>query len=144
MTANLMTKDFVYNFINGYNLGVISTISPNLKPEAALIGIAVSTDMEIVFDTVKTSRKYHNILKNPFVAVVIGWNNEITVQLEGKATVLTGTDEYLKEIYFDVYPDGRERAKSWPDIVHLKITPAWIRYSDFNEPVVINEMNSPF
>ncbi|GAC1310962.1 MAG: pyridoxamine 5'-phosphate oxidase family protein [Mucilaginibacter sp.] len=139
-----MTKDFVYDFISGSNLGVVSTISPDIKPEAALIGIAVSTDLEIVFDTVKTSRKYHNILKTPFVALVIGWDGEITVQLEGRATVLTSSDEHLKEIYFDVYPDGRERAKTWPDIVHFKITPTWIRYSNFNEPVLIEEMSLPF
>jgi pyridoxine/pyridoxamine 5'-phosphate oxidase len=137
-----MTKDFVYEFIKQYNLAVISTISLNSKPEAALIGIAVSEDLEIIFDTVKTSRKYQNLLQNPSAALVIGWDNETTVQYEGIATELNGADvQYYKEIYFEVYPDGRERDKTWPDIVHFKITPKWIRYSNFNEPVIIEEMN---
>ena len=137
-----MTKGFVYEFIKSYNLGVISTISLNNNPEAALVGIAVSADLEIIFDTVKTSRKYQNLLQNPSVAMVIGWDNETTVQYEGMASELNDADaQYYKEIYFEVYPDGRERDKTWPDIVHFKITPKWIRYSKFNDPVVIEEMN---
>jgi len=137
-----MTKNFVYEFIRRYKLGVVSTISLNNKPEAALVGIAVSDDLEIIFDTVKTSRKYQNLLKSPSVALVIGWDSETTVQYEGIATELNGADaQYFKEIYFEVYPDGRERAQTWPDIVHFKITPKWIRYSNFNEPVTIGEMN---
>ena len=137
-----MTKDFIYEFIIRHNLGVVSTISLNNKPEAALVGIAVSKELEIIFDTVKASRKYHNLLQSSSVAVVIGWDNETTLQYEGTATELNGADaQYYKEIYFEVYPDGRERDKTWPDIVHFKITPKWIRYSNFNDPVTIEEMS---
>ena len=140
-----MTKEFVYNFIRQHNLAVISTLSKDNKPEAALIGFAVSRDLEIVFDTVKTSRKYKNILQNPSVAVVIGWDNETTVQYEGIAAELSGDNAaYYKEIYFQVYKDGRERAETWPHIVHFKITPNWIRYSNFNEGGSIEEMSGPF
>ena len=136
-----MTKEFLYNFIKQYNLAVISTLSKDNKPEAALVGFAVSQDLEIVFDTVKTSRKYKNILQNPSVAVVIGWDNETTVQYEGAATELGRDDAaYYKEIYFEVYKDGRERAETWPHIAHFKITPNWIRYSNFNDPMVVEEI----
>lgn len=137
-----MTKELIYDFIKQTNLAVISTLSKENKPEAALVGFAVSEDLEIVFDTVKTSRKYPNLLQNPFVAVVIGWDNETTVQYEGIAAELTGPEAgHYKEIYFEVYPDGRERAVTWPHIVHFKITPKWIRYSNFNDPMVVEEMN---
>jgi uncharacterized pyridoxamine 5'-phosphate oxidase family protein len=136
-----MTKAQLYDFIKQYKLAVVSTASADHNPESALVGIAVSAELEIVFDTVKTSRKYKNMLQNPNVAVVIGWDNETTVQYEGAATELNGPDaDRYKEIYFEAYPDGRERALSWPHIVHFKITPAWIRYSNFNDPVVIEEM----
>ncbi len=137
-----MTKEFIYNFIKQHKLAVISTLSIDNKPEAALVGFAISKDLEIVFDTVKTSRKYPNLLQNPAVAVVIGWDNETTVQFEGIATELTGPEAgNYKEIYFEVYPDGRERAKTWPHIVHFKISPKWIRYSNFNDPMVVEEMS---
>ena len=122
-------------------MAVVSTLSKDNKPEAALVGFAISKDLEIVFDTVKTSRKYRNLSQNPLVAVVIGWDNETTMQYEGIATELTDADaEYYKEIYFEAYPDGRERAKTWLHIVHFKITPKWIRYSDFNEGGGVEEI----
>ncbi|MBV8391383.1 MAG: pyridoxamine 5'-phosphate oxidase family protein [Mucilaginibacter sp.] len=135
-------KDIIYQFINQQKLGVVSTVNADNKPEAAVVGIAVSKDFEIIFDTVKVSRKYNNILRNPNVALAIGWDEEITVQYEGIAEVL-GNDsdaDNLREIYFTAYPDGRERAKTWPGLVHIKVTPKWIRYSNFNEPLVIEEV----
>ena len=135
-------KDLVYQFINQQSLGIVATTNKANEPEAALVGIAVSVNLEIVFDTVKSSRKYHNILQNPKVALVIGWDNEMTVQYEGTAEILgNDTDaENFKEIYYRAFPDGRERADTWPGLVHIKIKPQWLRYSNFNEPVVIQEL----
>jgi hypothetical protein len=58
-------KELVYNFIKKYALGIVATTGKDNKPEAALVGIAVSGNLEIIFDTVKSSRKYHNICKTP-------------------------------------------------------------------------------
>jgi general stress protein 26 len=136
-----MDKAKIYDFMKQYRLAVLSTVSTKNGPESALIGIAVSEKLEIIFDTVKTSRKYQNLLQNPSVAIVIGWDNETTVQYEGIATELNGpAAEYYKEIYFKVYPDGRERDKTWPHIVHFKITPKWVRYSNSNDPPVVEEI----
>jgi general stress protein 26 len=135
-------KDLIYQFMRQQPLGIVATTNKANKPEAALVGVAVSFGLEIIFDTVKTSRKYHNILQNPKVALVIGWDNETTVQYEGIAEVL-GNDieaENLKEVYYRAYPDGRERAETWPGLVHIRVTPKWLRYSNFNEPAVIHEM----
>lgn len=137
-----LTKELIYQFINQQKLGVISTVNPENKPEAAVVGIAVSVNLEIIFDTVKASRKYRNILLEPNVALAIGWQDEITVQYEGVAEVLgddNGADN-LKEVYFRAFPDGRERAETWPGLVHIKVTPNWVRYSNFNEPQVVEEL----
>jgi pyridoxine/pyridoxamine 5'-phosphate oxidase len=136
-----MDKEFIYTFIKQHALAVVSTISPDQKPEAALVGFAVSEDLEIVFDTLKTSRKYKNLVQNPCVAAVIGWDNETTVQYEGLATELSGPDaDHYREIYYQVYPDGRERAANWPGLVHFRVSPKWLRYSNFNDPVRVEEM----
>ena len=37
-----------------------------------------------------------------------------------------------KDVYFQVWPDGRERL-SWPGLIYFVVSPKWIRYSDFNE-----------
>ena len=136
-------KDLIYQFISQNKLAVVSTIGKEGKPESALVGIAVSTSLEIIFDTVKTSRKYHNILADKHVAVVVGWDNETTLQYEGEAKVLSkdGAADNYRQIYYNTWPDGKERAETWPGLVHIKITPKWARYSNFNEPVVIEEMS---
>ena len=137
-----MMKDLVYQFINQQKLGVVSTVNLLNKPEAAVVGIAVSVNLEIIFDTVKTSRKYQNILHNPNVALAAGWDEEVTVQYEGIAEILgTGNEaDNLREVYFRAFPDGRERAETWPGLVHVKVSPKWIRYSNFNEPQMIEEL----
>jgi pyridoxine/pyridoxamine 5'-phosphate oxidase len=136
-----MDKAKLYNFVKQHKLAVISTVTADGKPGSAVVGIAVSEELEIVFDTLKTSRKYKNILHNPNLALVIGWDNETTVQYEGVATELASAeDDYYRETYYVAYPDGRERAATWVGLVHFKVTPKWLRYSDFNEPVVIEEL----
>ena len=142
INIDLHMKELVYQFIIQNKLAVVSSVNSDGKPQSALVGIAVSNNLEIIFDTVKSSRKYHNILKNPHVSVVVGWDNETSVQYEGEASVLgRGNDaDNYRQIYFTAWPDGRERAETWPGLVHIKVTPAWIRYSNFNEPVRIEEL----
>jgi general stress protein 26 len=135
-------REVIYNFINNHKLGVVSSINADGKSESALVGIAVSEQLEIIFDTVISSRKYKNITANPFVSLVIGWDNERTVQYEGEAELLSddASSEHYREIYYTIWPDGRARAATWPGLVHIKVAPKWIRYSNFNEPVSIEEI----
>ncbi|WP_437670599.1 hypothetical protein [Sorangium sp. So ce131] len=64
---------------------------------------------------------------------MIGWDDEITAQIEGVADFPAGTElERVRECYFVAYPDGRDRL-SWPGITHVRVRPTWIRYSDFTK-----------
>jgi len=125
-------QQLVYKFIEARKYGVISSIGPSGEPQSALVGIAVSAELEIVFDTVKTSRKFPNLKADPRIAVVIGWEGEQTVQYEGVA-VEPEDGELLraKAVYFAAWPSGVERQK-WPGIAYFLIRPTWLRYSDFN------------
>jgi len=67
-----MTPEFVYNFISKNKYAVLSTVTKDNHAEAALVGIAVTPDLTIIFDTVSTSRKYKNLIENPSIAFVIG------------------------------------------------------------------------
>jgi uncharacterized protein YhbP (UPF0306 family) len=127
-----MTKEELFCFIARQDLAVLATNSPSNAPQAALMGIAVTPELELIFDTVKSSRKYPNLIANPRVALVIGWNNEITVQYEGQASELQGEElKRCKEIYFQKWKDGPVREK-WPGIVYFVVRPKWIRYCDYN------------
>jgi general stress protein 26 len=135
-----MTREELLRFLRKHRLGVLATVSPQGAPEAAVVGIAVTDALEIVFDTVDTSRKCANLRKSPKIAFVIGWDDEITVQLEGIADEPRGAErDRILKAYFEVYPDGQERL-SWPGITHFRVRPAWARYSDFNEPEKIVEL----
>jgi pyridoxine/pyridoxamine 5'-phosphate oxidase len=137
-----MTKEAIYQFLRQHKFAVIATSSPGNQPEAAVIGIAVTEELEVVFDTLNSSRKYQNLVHNAKVALVIRWDNETTVQLEGEAIELTGAEtNHYKETYFSVFPDGRQRAETWPGLVHFVVKPSWLRYSNFSEPPVIEEID---
>ena len=135
-----MTKEGLFQFIQGHKLGVLSTISDSTTPQSALMGIAVTPGLEIIFDTLKTSRKYPNLISNPRCSLVIGWAGEVTVQFEGEARELAGTElPKYKQIYFQTWPDCLTH-ESWPGIVYFGVRPNWIRYSDFDRnPPLIEE-----
>jgi len=123
-----------------FKLGVLGTIGPGGMPQSALVGIATTPQLEIVFDTVRSSRKYENLIARPACSFVVGWTGEQTVQYEGVAEELRPPElERYQEIYFQAWPVGPARM-SWPGIVYFVVRPAWIRYSDFDQnPPLIQE-----
>ncbi|HKO03147.1 MAG TPA: pyridoxamine 5'-phosphate oxidase family protein [Candidatus Acidoferrales bacterium] len=137
-----MTRSELHSFLSKHTLGVLSTIAGTNTPQSALVGIAVTPDFEIVFDTVKTSRKYPNLVARPRCSFVIGWTGEQTVQYEGRAQELHGAElQRCQEVYFRAFPDGPLRL-TWPGIVYFVVKPGWIRYSDFGaNPPLIQEFS---
>jgi hypothetical protein len=135
-----MTKTDLHQFMAGCKLGVLSSIAESGTPQSALVGIAFTPDLEIVFDTVKSSRKYPNLIARRQCSFVLGWAGEKTVQYEGEARELEGADlKRCQEVYFRAWPDGPSRL-SWPGIVYFAVRPCWIRYSDFDQnPPLIQE-----
>lgn len=130
-----MTAPELLQFMRGHSLAVQASVSPALAAQAAVVGIAITDRFELFFDTLATTRKVHNLRRNPRIAFVIGGltsGDERTVQYEGVADEPAGTDlARLKQLYFGVFPDGPER-QSWPGITYVRVRPTWIRYSDFN------------
>ncbi|HKN24860.1 MAG TPA: pyridoxamine 5'-phosphate oxidase family protein [Candidatus Acidoferrum sp.] len=127
-----MNLDEVLRFMKSERLAVLATVGDDRRPEAALMGFAVTPELEIIFDTVKTSRKYPNLKKNPRVAWVIGCSTEITVQYEGVAEELEGEELVkYKKTYFATFPDGPAR-ENWPGITYFVVRPKWLRYCDYD------------
>jgi hypothetical protein len=126
-----VTRAELFPFLQKHRLGVQSTVSPSGEPQAAVVGIAVTLD---------TTRKCRNLRDDPRIAFVIGWDAEITVQLEGIADEPIGAErERILEAYFAAYPDGCDRL-AWKGITHFRVRPTWIRYSDFNGAGNISEI----
>jgi pyridoxine/pyridoxamine 5'-phosphate oxidase len=132
-----MTNAEIYQFIAKQKLGVLGTVSPKGLPQSALVEIAVTPELEIIFDTVKISRKFHNLIVNPNCSFVVGWTGEITLQYEGEVQRPEGDAlRRYQDAYFARWPDGSKRL-SRPGVTCFAVRPIWIRYTDF-------EPNPPF
>jgi hypothetical protein len=135
-----MTRADIYQFMAKQKLGVLGTLSAGNRPQSALVGIAVTPKLEIIFDTVKSSRKFQNLMSNPGCSFVVGWEGEVTVQYEGQAAQPKGVAlARYQQTYFARWPECRSHL-SWPGITYFVVQPRWIRYSDFDQnPPCIKE-----
>jgi general stress protein 26 len=140
-----MTTADLLSFMRAHPLAVQASVSEAGSPQAAVVGIVVSDDLEILFDADDASRKVANLRRRPNIAFVIGGTtpgDERTLQYEGIADEPTGSDlDRLQRLYFESFPSGRER-RTWPGITYVRARPTWIRYTDFNEdPPVVAEFD---
>ncbi len=139
--ADRMSLEAVFAFIAQHKLMMLAT-SVSDQPQAAVVEFGEDAEKRlIIFDTLKDSRKYKNLLANPRVAGVIGWDESITVQFEGLAKELAGTElEQAKAAYFAKNPRA-QRWESRDHITYFAVTLTWIRYSDLNQdPWYITEL----
>ena len=142
-----MDNESLVAFLRSQHWAVEATVSAAVQPQAAIVGYAVTDQLELVFDTVATSRKAANLRANPHVALVIGgWQDgaEQTLQYEGVADFPAGAElARLKAAYFEAFADGPSR-ESWAGITYVRVRPTWIRFSDYKgDPPRIVERNFP-
>ncbi len=126
--------------MRSHRLAVVSSVSANGAPQSALVGVAVTDALEIVFDTTSVTRKHANLSRDPRAAVTFSGPGEQTLQLEGSAYPVSldaEHDAHYRETYYHAWPDDRDRL-AWPNLVYWRIVPAWIRYSDYERgPLII-------
>jgi hypothetical protein len=131
-----MMSRALLDFLRTHLLAVQASVSEVDSPQAAVVGVGISDQFEIVFDTLSSTRKAQNLRRNPKMAFVIGGllaGDERTVQYEGVADEPSGAElERVKQVYYAAYPDGPSRS-SWPGLIYVRVRPTWIRYSDYNK-----------
>jgi pyridoxine/pyridoxamine 5'-phosphate oxidase len=123
-------KQDYYDFLNRHTLAVMSTVHTNGTPEAALIGFGQTENLELVFGTVNTSRKYTNLTANPHVALVIGWEQSETVQYEGTARELSPDELDIVRTSYWLKTPKSEIHNSNPAQRYFIVTPSWVRYTN--------------
>ena len=140
-----MERSELLAYLKSQRLGVLGTLSPSSEPQGALVGYAVTPDLEILFDTLQTTRKYRNMMANPRVSFTIGNTSgngsgiadERTAQYEGIAEELSGESlTQLQPLYFATWPDVRRAHQQWRYITWFVIRPRWIRFTDYNAPIL--------
>jgi len=53
----MLTNDELYRFIAPHKLAVVSTVTADGRPQSALVGIAVTENLQLIFDTLRSTRK---------------------------------------------------------------------------------------
>jgi Pyridoxamine 5'-phosphate oxidase len=134
-----MTRGELLRFLRAQPWAVEASVNRHGQPEAAVLGVAVTEELELVFDTLSDSRKAANLRRTPRIALVMGWDDGQTAQIEGMVDEPAGDElQRLKSIYLQRFPDGHQRA-GLAGIAYFRVVPVWIRYSDFRAtpPTVI-------
>jgi general stress protein 26 len=130
-----MTRAELLRLMRAERHATVASVSSTGAPQAAVVGVVVSDDLEIFFDTIDSTHKAVNLRARPRAAVVLGSvapDAKVTVQVEGAADEPRGTDlERLKELYFERFLDGPTR-QAWKGLIYVRVRPAWIRMSDYS------------
>lgn len=115
-------------------LATIATAKPgSLQPESALIAF-VEDGLTLYIQTGSDTRKYGNLIQNPKVALVIGFD-KITLQYQGIATEVTDTSsvECIKQRFVAKDSPTNTDFLNRPGVAFFKVVPTWIGYSDYTQ-----------
>lgn len=141
--SEIITTAELYAFMRNRKEAVVATNSLSGPPEAALVYIAVTTDLDVIFHALQFTRKVKNLRRDPRIAIVIGWNCMQTVQYEGTAREAEGSSRQdVERLYLEICPEAAKRV-NWPDIVFFRVRPKWIRFSDYGQPWRVDELTFP-
>ena len=128
MTLDPHDRPSVSAFIRREGRGVVATVSPQGHPQAALVGLAALDDGTLIFNSELAARKIRNLATTGRVAVVVGVSGDLSVQLEGPATI-TGEDERERHgVEYDRQLPGSRALQ--PDFALVVVRPSWIRVYD--------------
>lgn len=139
-------KDEMMKFLKTHAIGHFTTLTADGKPYASTVYYYINSMMDIFIITLEETDKYKNIRKNSDVALVITDDESLqTVQIQGNATEVV--DPAIRMAIVEQLAIIQARSKSsWPPPItklnkgklHLiKVTPSWIRFSDFKAENVI-------
>jgi len=118
----------LFQFIERHRLAVLATVSAEGAPEAALVGIAVTSELEIHFRHPCRPRARRRSCKRTHAPR--SWSDapkRSRCSMKGIAQELTGDDlAKYKQTYFAAFPDGPAR-EAWKGITYYVVRPRWIR-----------------
>ncbi len=137
----MKSKQELYDFMNNNSLAVVSTVTAEGNPSAAIVGFGQTKELELLISTDNTTRKYKNLQTNPRVAVAIGGTTPETIQLEGTARELKEDElDVVRDNYWQKNPHAKAYSDN-PNNRYFIITPTWIRFTDLRtNPWSITEL----
>ena len=122
-------------FVRAHPTAVLATRDDDGHPQAALLGVAALDDGTLVVDSAEHARKVANVRRDPRVAVALGLDGDVTVQVEGDARVAEGDERVrLAAAYEAQLPGSRALAEGY---VVVAVTPRWVRVYDASAPTPV-------
>lgn len=136
-----MKLETMVEYIRAQRSGVISTLGPDGRPQAAYLPITATNAGELIFDAKPESRKVANLLRDGRIAVVVGGLDGTTLQAEGRADVTEGAEEAeYGEQYLRTFPEHAASVRGG-SVVIIRIRLDWARFGDFRgERSVVTEI----
>ena len=139
---NTQAKKYVLDFLKSQKIGVVSTVL-GAQPQSANVYYTTDESLNIYFITPVNCRKYFNIQSNNKVSFVVGTENPPqTVQVDGTAEVVTDqntintvTANYYAALVKNNQPIPVTKLDVTGGLVVYKITPRWMRWSDFTDMI---------
>jgi uncharacterized pyridoxamine 5'-phosphate oxidase family protein len=124
-------KHLIEEFLTKQEFAVVSSIWEG-KPQSAVVVISVKDGLEIFFNTLKVTRKYRNLTADPNTSLVVGWDEGVTLQIEGLAEEVPSIEftEYQR-IHLSRNP-GSEKYAHLDGQCFFRIIPKWIRYNSIS------------
>lgn len=120
----------ILDFLKSQKHGVLSTADGSGHPHAALVAFTETDDFEIVIGTMHDTKKFTNLQSNPNVSFTVS-TDRISVQYKGVARVLVGASEqHGRSLHLAKNPASKKYSSHGKQR-YVKITPSWIRYSDY-------------
>ncbi len=130
-----------YDFIRATTQGVIATVGPGGSPEAALMDIAVTPDLEIIFETTDQTRKFSNLRARPVIAFVVRQGGSETLQYDGMAEQLSESRALERHGHHSFLRlPAKNLAPGLAGQLLLPGTrPMWVRFSDLVSAARVEE-----
>lgn len=126
-----MLRDEILAFLQSHPLAVLSSVAADGSPQSAVMGVVVTSRLEVFFDTWTSSRKCANMRRDARVSLA-WWEGLRTVQYEGIADEPQGEElELYLPAYLASFPEGRER-RAQPGLTYFRVRPTFVRWSDFS------------
>jgi uncharacterized protein len=128
--ADPRSRAALVRFLRRARFWTVASTGRDGAPQAAVIGVAVTDGLELVFDTLTSTRKCTNLRRDARAALVM-YSGAATAQIEGIADEPKGAElERARADYLATFPDGAERI-AWPEITWVRVRPTWLRINDF-------------
>lgn len=121
-------------FARRHHLMVLATNSATGMPQASVVRFLATDTFELVFTANVRQRKLANLRHDARASAVIGWDDYQTLQVEGTAAVLIGQElDKARRLFAELVPAEYEWRRRIEGLEYIRLTPAWMRFSDFRK-----------